>query len=340
MFTHSRILIIGLGSMGKRRIRNLQSLGDGLLTGFDVRPDRCKEANALYGIPCHTDFTEAQKKNQHDAWIISVQPDLHHDYMERAVAARIPAFIEASVVDDHLLEILAETKRTNALLVPSCTLWFHPAVIRIARLLQSGGLGKISNIIYHSGQYLPDWHTYESVKDYYVSKKSTGGAREIVPFELTWLTRLLGFPKRVAGMNKKTITIEGAESIDDTYNLLLDYGEFMVSLVVDVVSRYATRRLLINGSKKQLTWNWDENFIRVFDPVLDQWNELTYEISAAEKGYHKNLTEQMYVEEMRAFLNCAFAQQAFPHSLEEDLGVLHLLYKAEASSANNKFEIL
>ena len=50
------------------------------------------------------------------------------------------------------------------------------------------------------GSILPDWHTYEDVSEYYVSKKETGGGREIVPFELTWITLVLGFPKRVVGL--------------------------------------------------------------------------------------------------------------------------------------------
>lgn len=37
-------LVVGLGSMGKRRIRNLQYLKAGEIIGFDLREDRCQEA--------------------------------------------------------------------------------------------------------------------------------------------------------------------------------------------------------------------------------------------------------------------------------------------------------
>jgi hypothetical protein len=72
---------------------------------------------------------------------------------------------------------------------------------------------------------------------------------------------------------KKTREIEGAGEIDDTYNILMDYGKFTINLVVDVVSRYATRRLLINGSDRQLFWNWDENAIKVYEPSGERWGE-------------------------------------------------------------------
>jgi len=46
-----KFLVIGLGSMGKRRVRNLQALGMENIIGFDPRADRRAEAAEKYGIP-------------------------------------------------------------------------------------------------------------------------------------------------------------------------------------------------------------------------------------------------------------------------------------------------
>ena len=48
-----KILVVGLGSMGKRRIRNLQYLNQETVIGFDPRDDRCKESFEKYGIMPH-----------------------------------------------------------------------------------------------------------------------------------------------------------------------------------------------------------------------------------------------------------------------------------------------
>ncbi len=45
-----KILQIGLGSMGKRRIRNFQALGLKDIVGFDFRNDRRDEAEKKYKI--------------------------------------------------------------------------------------------------------------------------------------------------------------------------------------------------------------------------------------------------------------------------------------------------
>ena len=332
----SFFLVVGLGSMGKRRIRNLKSLGFNDIIGFDNRDDRRKEAKELYAIETYDDVNEIFNNFKLGALIISVPPDLHHVYMKMALNLKIPAFIEASVVDTALDSIISESKLKNILLAPSCTLFFHPAIKKIREIVESKELGNISNFLYHSGQYLPDWHNYENVSDYYVSKKDTGGCREIVPFELTWITLLLGMPKRVVGFFKKTIEIEGATNIDDTYNLLMDYGNNIFNLSVDVVSRYATRRLVINGDEKQLYWNWDENVIKIFDPGSTEWISHSYEIAAAQNGYNKNITEQMYIDEIASFISAMNKESKFPNSLEHDKGVLNLLYSVENSDLNNQ----
>ncbi len=334
------ILIVGLGSMGKRRIRNLQALGLTKLIGFDKRNDRRLEAEQKYNIICSDTLDSIIDKFKIDAMIISVPPDIHHLFMKKAIELGVPAFIEASVVDLHFEDIIKNAKKSNVLLAPSCTLHFHPAIKAIQKIIEGGELGTVSNYLYHSGQFLPDWHSYEDVSDYYVSNKDTGGGREIVPFELTWITMLLGFPIRVVGLYKKAINIKGAENIDDTYNLLMDYGKYIFNLSVDVVSRYATRRLTINGDKKQLYWNWDDNEIKIFEPENNSWKSIKYDTVSAQTGYNKNITEQMYIEEMDAFLKAAKKVADFPNTLENDHKVLKLLYAVERSDNNNRIEKL
>lgn len=331
------VLVIGLGSMGKRRVRNLQALGFTNIYGFDKREDRVKEAGSLYSIQAFTDFEEAFKIATPKAFIISLPPDIHHLYMKKAIDLGVPFFVEASVVDTDMDKIIAAANARKIFAAPSSTMYFHPAIQKIFQLVKSNYLGDLSNVLYHMGNYLPDWHTYEKVSDFYVSKKETGGAREIVPFELTWMTKLFGFPQEVVSTVKKTITIDGAPDIDDTYNSILDYGKFALVLTVDVVTRHATRRLLINGSLRQLEWDWNANAVKVYHHDKQEWEIFTYETIAAAGGYNKNITEQMYIDEMSAFFKGIENPSSYVNTLEEDHKVLKLLYQMEASYKEKKF---
>ncbi len=330
-------LVVGLGSMGKRRIRCLKALGFSSIAGFDVRADRRAETVELYDIPVHDDFSVALAAQNPHALVISVPPDMHHQYMEIAVERGVHFFVEASVVDAGMNELKQKLASSSIVAAPSATLMFHPAIAQIRDVVNSKRLGKISNILHHSGQFLPDWHTYEAVSDYYVSNPATGGGREIVPFEMSWFTAVFGFPNRVCANFRKTIRIEGAEKIDDTYNLLLDYSDFLASVTVDVVSRHATRRLLINGDRAQLVWDWDENCIRIFDPSIGEWERIAYNMGVAAPGYNANIGENMYIEEIRNFTEAIEGKRPFINSIENDHRVLKLLYAFEEADKNSRY---
>jgi predicted dehydrogenase len=332
-----KFLIIGLGSMGKRRVRCLKSLGITTVAGFDQREDRRLESQGKYGVQTFSEIDRAISEFRPDALIISVPPDAHHVYMKMAAEEGLHFFVEASVVDTDMDLIKNLVKGKNIIAAPSATMTFHPAIKKIIEIVKSGSLGTISNIIFHSGQYLPDWHTYEKVSDYYVSNPATGGAREIVPFELTWLTHLLGFPKRVCGNVRKTISIEGAERIDDTYNFLLDYETFLATVTIDVVSRSATRRLLINGDRKQLIWDWNQKNIQIYDPENGQWHTHEYRMINAETGYNPNIGENMYIDELHAFISAIKEKAPFVNTMENDHNVLKLLYAVERADKTKQY---
>lgn len=147
-----RFLVVGLVSMGKRRIRCLQTLGVDNIYGFDIRVDRRIEAEEDYSIKTFDDFSKALNETNPDAFIISVPPDIHHQYIQAAIDSKTHFFVEASVVDKDIEKFIGELKGLDIVAAPSATLQFHPAIRMIKDVIQSKELGKVSNIILHSGQ--------------------------------------------------------------------------------------------------------------------------------------------------------------------------------------------
>lgn len=321
-----KFLVIGLGSMGKRRIRCLKALGHTDITGFDPRQDRAEETAKSYGVKVTQDFKSLQFAS-FDAFVISTPPNLHNFYLKLALEFRKPSFVEASVLLDGLEEITAEAKAKNVFLAPSTTLRYHPIVRDIREIVQSKKYGKITNFSYVSGQYLPDWHPWEPITDFYVSKKETGGAREIVPFELTWMSEVFGWPEQVQGLFGKTMDL-GAD-IDDTYALNLKYKGFIGQLMVDVVARHAQRRLVINLEQAQITWDWNDNAFKVFEAQNQRHVVFEQPVAASASGYNKNIIEQMYIEEVSAFIQGIKNSSAYPNTMEDDMRVLKILLASE-----------
>ena len=326
-----KILVVGLGSMGKRRIRCLQSLGVSDISGFDPRVDRQSEAVSAFGISMAKSI-DCSMIAAFDAVIISVPPDKHHYYMQLCTEAKRSYFVEASVIDEGL-DALDEAARTlNIVAAPSATLLFHPAVSRISKIAHDGQIGRVANFIYHSGQYLPDWHPYEKVSDFYVSNPATGGAREFVPFEMSWLVRCFGWPEKVFCRMEKTVRIPGAEQIDDTYVLSLKFASHPGIVVVDVVSRFATRSLTIVGDAGHLTWDWNDSSIKILNIKTGKMDTEAYQTGTAAIGYNPNIGEQMYIDEVDEFLKACQGQGSFRNTLGEDAKILRLLLTSEESS--------
>lgn len=324
-----KFLVIGLGSMGKRRIRNLKMNGQKDILGFDIREDRRKEVEEKYKICTFESLDKVLKLYNIDACIISVPPDKHMEYANIALDNNIHCFIEASVTDDGMLEFIEKSKKkTNIKICPSCTLRFHPSIKLIKDIISSGKIGKVSNFSYHSGQYLPDWHPWEKITDFYVSNKKTGGCREIVPFELTWLNCIFGKLKRVCGFNSRTIEL--GVDIDDVYASALEYeNDILGTLLVDVVSRVAIRKLVINGDKGQIQWDWNKKVVELYSAEENRWIHYDEPKGKAELGYNENIIEEMYIEEIKNFIDSILGENDFPNTLEEDYDILQTLYQIE-----------
>jgi hypothetical protein len=322
-----KFLVIGLGSMGKRRIRCLKALGYSDIIGFDLREDRRKEVKEKYSIGTIESLNDGLLSG-FDAYIISTPPDQHLPYVKLAIDNNKPAFIEASVILEEVQEIKSYNKN-NTFLAPSCTLRFHPVIKDITSIIREGKYGKITNFSYHSGQYLPDWHPWEKVTDFYVSKRPTGGGREIVPFELTWIVDTIGWPIDAKGLFERTIDF--GPDIEDSYAFVLKYNGMIGSIVVDVAARYATRSLIINMELGQIQWRWDEACFRLFEVESKRWIIFNQPEVNASIGYNKNIGEEMYIEEVTSFISGINSPSKYPNSIDDDLKVLEILNKIELS---------
>jgi len=53
--------------------------------------------------------------------------------------------------------------------------------------------------------------------------------------------------------------------------------------------------------------------------------------------YNKNITEEMYINEINCFISAVEGENLYPNSLIDDYRVLNLLYSSEKSQENKLF---
>ena len=321
------ILVIGLGSMGIRRIRVLKALGEFDILGFDTDPNRLASAVADLSVGIASSPLEIRDAPFLELVIISTPPDAHAEYLAHFLLVGIPAFVEASVTELPELEaVRASEGFQDALVFPSLTMLFFDQILKLQEILSS--IGEVLLLTYHTGQHVEDWHPWETPEEYYVSNPVTGACRELVPFEFGWLVKIFGNVVPTAS-NISFLGLD-ALSIASIYSIQAELGpkKIRASLVVEVLSRpEATRTLHIVGELGAISYS-----------------ELTRELILKTKSKTQVCTfpppthsdvginpDHPYREELAACLRAIRTgeRNLFPNTLDEDIYILRILAEVE-----------
>ncbi len=209
-----KILQIGAGSMGTRRMRDLSTRNDVELALFDLRDDRRSRANKRFGIKTFESINDAMYWEP-DALVISTPPDQHNKYIELALEKGLHSFCEASIWTYDFNKIESVSKEKNIVIITSSSLIYLPVVKEIKRIVEEE-LGNLHSYGMCLSTYLPTWHPDEK-KEYYARNRSTSAGREMVPFELGYLNYIFGYPEYIAGYLGRRGELE--EEFEDTLSL-------------------------------------------------------------------------------------------------------------------------
>lgn len=317
-----RFLVVGLGSMGKRRVRNLLALGERDIVACDPRADRRQEAVARYGVRTCEGIEEGLALDP-AALVISTPPDLHVPYALLAARHSKHFFTEIGVPDDGFEELERVSGERRLVAAPSCTMRFHPAIRKAKKIIDSGAVGSVLAFTHHFGEHLGRWHPWEDYREFYVSKRHTGACREIVAFELVWLTWLCGDVEAVSAFKGQVGNL--GVDIDDVYQVILRFRSGCLGhLQVDALQRAGYRQSRFVCAEGVIAWDWDTRKLAVYgaDGVWREYPDTDAETSV----------EGFYIDEMAAFLRAIRGETPWPYTLADHRRVLGLLTAAERSA--------
>ncbi len=322
-----RVMVIGAGSMGSRRIRNMGVLGIGNIAIFDFDKSRLEKFNSQENISTYTNFELGIEEFKPEAFIICTPPNMHFEYVEKGIELGIPSFLEASV-EDHkrVAEVGRLAEQKKILVAPSSTMRHFNFAEAIRSALINGSVGELLYINYHVGQYLPDWHPWENIKDFYVSNPDTSACKEIVPFELTWLCEILNDyqPQVLTAVISRSGHIDAP--IDDLYTTTLKtkYG-CILNLTIEILSRpIATRKFQLIGTDGSISYDGSTKILTISSVKEPK----TVEIDMAAKPVDGYIySDEPYEKELGAFFKAIKLNNfnLFPNDLPRDSEVLKIL---------------
>lgn len=321
------ILVIGLGSMGKRRIRLIRELlPEAVIYGIDGKQERKDEASESFGVFCSESIHHMEKACHMDAAFVCTSPLSHQKIITECLQHKWNVFTELNLVSDGYMENMRLAKKNGCKLFLSSTFLYREEINYIRSQIEKDMQW---NYVYHVGQYLPVWHPWENYKDFFVGDKRTNGCREIMAIELPWLIKSFGKVTDYHVVSDKMSDL----NIDykDNYMIQLTHvnGNKGI-LIVDVVSPAAVRRLEVYREHKYLQWNGTPDSLLEYDAKNNELKKVVLnEKEEHKEGYSAFIVENAYKNEIKEFFEVVFHGKEPLYGFEDDIETLKLIDSLE-----------
>lgn len=321
------IVIIGLGSMGKRRIRLLKELyPENKYIGIDNNLERAKSVRDEYGIDVLCSLDELQQGEIFAAFICT-SPKSHATLIEQCLMNGWHVFTEINLLSDKYEENIKLAKKMNRTLFLSSTPIYKEEIKYITKRVQETSGNKVYS--YHVGQYLPDWHPWDVLKEFFASDKATNGCRELMAIEFPWMFNAFG---KVCKMHVVSQTLTDLNlGFPDTYSIQFEHENgFIGNVIIDVVSRQAVRKLEIVGENLYITWDGTPDTL--YEKDLESGDLIGIHAGEYihERNYGAFINEFAYMQEIEEFFKVINGKNAC-YGFEDDIDTLSLIDQIEGN---------
>jgi len=334
-----KLLIVGLGAIGQRHVRNLRRLlGDRVellaarsrgLTHILTDTMTVEATGGLcekYGIRAFATLDEAIA-HKPDAAFICNPTSLHIGTSLALARAGCHLFIEKPLAHDDagVEELIGIVERQGLVATVGYQFRFHPCLTTTYELLRSGMVGRVLAVRAEFGEYMPGWHSYEDYRGTYSGSRALGGGVLLTQIhEMDYLYWFFGLPQRVFTLGGHLSSLD--VDVEDVTSTLMQFErdgiQFPVHLHQDYLQRPASRRCTIVGDAGKIEIDLLRHTLNRYDASgqLAQSDEFP--------DFQRS---QMFIEETRRFLACIESHEAPAITLREGAQSLRMALAAKES---------
>lgn len=323
----SRVLIVGLGSIGARHLR----LARQLLPDADIRVLRRQPGDpvpdyangCMYSLAAAIDFAP-------QIAVIANPSTLHLQAALPLAHAGVHLLVEKplSATPENVCQLLTACRKQKTVLLTGYNLRFLPSLQQFRSLLEQAVIGKVLSVRCEIGQYLPAWRPDSDYRQSVSARPELGGGALLeLSHELDYLRWIFG---EVDWLNA-TLSRQSSLEIDveDTVHLLLGFqpssdGHRLIgSVSLDFIRHDTTRLCTAIGEYGSLRWNGLTGVVEQFAAGGNEWRTLFH---------YQHQRDDSYLAEWRHFLACVAGQNTALISGEDGLKVLRIIEAARQAS--------
>lgn len=296
MISDTKVLVVGCGSIGRRHIRNLSSLGIRDFVLCDTSEESLRKASeGLEKAVLTTKFADALLKGAKAA-VICTPSSLHLEMALSLARGGVHLLIEKPL--SHSLEGITELEREVAergvVAMMAMCYRFHPVFQQVKGLIASEVIGKIYHVNYFGGHYLPDWHPEADYRVEYAARKKLGGGVVLTSIHgLDNIRWLFGEVEEAHAFVDRVSDLEMDVEDIATGIFRLRSGAY-VNWQTDFLQRANQHRMVIAGSRGTIRADFLTGIVETYSTELGKWysGRVAFQVN------------DMYVAEAAHFLDC------------------------------------
>jgi predicted dehydrogenase len=324
-----KVLVVGGGSIGKRHLKNLRVLGMDSLALVETDAARRGELESEFLIPGFESLEDGLGWKP-DLVVLATPTHLHAEQALRVARARVAVFVEKplSHSPDSLTELAGLIERNALISMVGCNLRFHPGPAQVKKLLEENSIGRVLFARVRTGSYLPDWRPGTDYRNNYAAREETGGGCILDCIHEIDLTRwYLGEVQDVFCMAGHLSSLEIKTA--DVAAITCRHTSGAISEIhLDYVQRSYDRGCQIVGEQGTIFWDFNDGLVRWFNAAGGKWTNF-----AQPSAWDLN---QMYVDEMKHFVQCVREQAPTMLPIPEAVAVMQIAFAAKASAREGR----
>jgi hypothetical protein len=300
-----KICFFGMGSIGKRHLKNLVKILKERKIEFEIDViKRKKEINNEVKDYIHNIYKADEfKPNFYDIVFIVNDTSVHIETLKLMKDYSNNFFIEKPLSINLNGFELDDYKDKN--IYVACPMRYSNVMDYLKKNMD---FTKVYSVRAICSTYLPDWRPTIDYRDNYSAKKELGGGVTLdLIHEWDYLTYLLGFPEKIYNLNKKVSHLE--INSDDLSIYIAEYRDKLVEVHLDYFGRIPTRKIEIFLKEGTVIGDFIKNTV-----ILENSSEVDLSDSVDE-----------YIKEMNNFLDIIFNGKDNFNDLKHAYKVLKLI---------------
>lgn len=323
-----KVLLVGAGSIGTRHLKNLTELGH-LVYVVDINAKNLKEASPM-AKGTFNSLIEALNVKPDVAFICTFS-NSHIEPALKCAESGCHLFIEKplSLDMEGVEELVYTVKKNNLISMVGCNMRFHPAVSYLHDTLTNDPtFSKKLWANLEFGYYLPFAKKgYEL--SYMANRKMGGNLIFDVIHELDYAVWFFGEPLEV--FCTKGILSHLKIDTEDYADMIIRFKSGVVcSVHMDYLQHGYSRRCKVVCEEGTIVWDFIRGDIGIITAATKEWKWTDMKLDI--------FCNQMYMDEIKYFLECVLNSKETFNPIEKSLQVLRLAVSANKSCITNVWE--